>query len=314
MLEQTGQKDLEATVARAGQERKNAPAASASPPPVSAGARGRIFGLINDRLGLRFGERPEEYDPAYVAGVVAKAGRLFGPGAYFGLSVHGLSAIPPAPAMIVSNHSGGTTIPDVWGLGVAWYRHFGAQRPLHVMGHELIFSNRVTGRFFERCGILRATKQVAREVLTTHRRDLLVLPGGDVEVWRPHRDQFKLDFAGRVGYARLAIETQTPIVPVAHAGAHDTLFILSSGRDLARRVGLHRLVRAQVWPIHLSLPWLLGVGPLPHLPLPARMRYRVGSAIMPPPRPPDDASAVAELDHEVRRAIQAQLDALKEEA
>ncbi len=276
--------------------------------------RGHIFGVLRERSGLRFGEDPRAFDPDHVARVVASFGRLFGPGRYFGMSVYGMDNIPAAPAMLVSNHSGGTTIPDVWGLAIAWYRHFGVGRPLHVLGHELIFSNRVTGRFFERGGILHATTRVARQVLTSERRDLLVLPGGDVEVWRPHRDQFKVDFAGRVGYARLAIETQTPIVPIAHAGAHETLFVIASGRALARRIGLHRLVRAQVWPIHFSLPWGLAIGPLPHIPVPARLRYRVGVPIIPPSRPPDDAKAVAELDDAVRTEVQRQLEMLHGEA
>ena len=257
---------------------------------------------------LPLGESPDAFDPELVQQVVRRVGRLFGPRAYFGLSIHGLEALPPPPAMLVSNHSGGTLIPDVWGLGVAWYRHFGKARPLYVLGHELIFSTERTGRFFERCGVLRASNATARRVLAAG-RDLLALPGGDVDTWRPYKDRYKVCFAGRKGYARLAIEAGVPLVPVAHAGAHETLRVLTSGRRLAKWLGLQRVFRAQVFPVHLSLPWGLAVGPLPHLPWPARFRYLVGDAI----EPGEGAASpelVDALDARVRAAVQAQLDLL----
>ena len=241
-------------------------------------------------------------------------GLVFGPRRYFGLAVEGLEALPPAPVLLVANHSGGSSIADVWGLAVGWYRHFGAARPLHVLGHELLFSNPVTGRFFERLGVLRATQQIGHRVLREFGRDLLVMPGGDLEVWRPYRDRFRVDFAGRRGYARLAVELGVPVVPVAHAGAHETLYVLTSGRALARRLGLHRLFRASVWPVHLSLPWGLAIGPLPHIPWPARFRYRFGAPIFPSTDSKRARGAAGELDVAVRRAIQHELDVLSVQA
>lgn len=275
--------------------------------------RGRIFAALQQALGGHFGESPAAYDPARVERVVRALSHLYAPGAYFDLQVRGLERVPPPPVMLVSNHSGGTTIPDVWGLATAWYRHFGVTRPLYVLAHELLFITGPSGRFFEQCGVLRATPTVAREVLGDLRRDLLVLPGGDREVWRPWRDRFKLNFSGRTGYAKLALDTETPIVPVAHAGAHDTLLVLTSGEDIAKWLGLKRLVRAQIWPVHLSLPWGLGFGPLPHLPLPGRFRYLIGEPIRPSAAPPYDADDVTTLDAQVRSVIQAQLELLASE-
>ncbi len=98
------------------------------------------------------------------------------------------------------------------------------------------------------------------------------------------------------------------IAPVAHAGAHETLRVLTSGRWLARAVGLHRIARAEVWPIHLSLPWGIGFGPLPHIPLPARFRYLVGAPIA-----PDASMTAAHLAAEVKDAVQRQLHQLRDE-
>lgn len=259
------------------------------------------------------GDAPEAFDPAVVERVLTKVGRLFGPGRYFRLEARGLEHLPPPPVMLVGNHSGGTSIPDVWGLATAWYRQFGTKRPLHILGHELIFATHATASFFERCGVLRATPGLGHDVLTEFGRDLLVLPGGDRDTWRPWTQRWDVNFGGRTGYARLAIDTQVPIVPVAHAGAHETLMVLSSGRRLAKWLGLQRLARAEIFPVHLSLPWGLGIGPLPHLPLPAKFQYVFGSPLIPVPPEVRSEADVEALDHEVRVTLQSMLDALKHE-
>jgi 1-acyl-sn-glycerol-3-phosphate acyltransferase len=259
---------------------------------------------------------PGSYEPAYVERVLEFAGRFFGPGRYFDLDARGLEHVPPKPAMVVSNHSGGTSIPDVWGFAYSWYKHFGVERPIHPLAHEMILSTKTTARFFGRLGVLRAGRGVARDVVTTWKRDLLVMPGGDVDTWRPYKDRYKVQFGGRTGYARTAIMAGVPIVPVANAGAHSTLLVLSDGQALARALRLPQLTRASVFPIHLSFPWGLTIGPWPHLPIPAKLRYRFGAPILPPPLPPGtdpDDETVNAVDAAVRAAVQALLDELKAE-
>jgi 1-acyl-sn-glycerol-3-phosphate acyltransferase len=286
---------------------------------MSRQSKGRILRWLHGDRGVPWGSDPNELDVEAVMGTLATVGELFGeegwPRRYFPLEIEGLRRLPEPPVMIVSNHSGGTTIPDVWGFLVAWYRRFGAARPIHPLAHEMILSTRFTGPYFAKRGVLRATRNLAHRALVEQRRDIMVMPGGDLDTWRPFRKRYQVDFGGRNGYARLAIETGVPIVPVAHSGAHETLLVLSDGRWLAKVFHLRELARSSVWPIHLSLPWGLGFGPLPHLPLPARMRYRVGAPILPPPLRPGeeiDAQRVAMLDDEVRAAIQAMLDDLRE--
>jgi 1-acyl-sn-glycerol-3-phosphate acyltransferase len=228
-----------------------------------------------------------------------------------------LDTLPPPAALMVGNHSGGTTIPDIYGLAWVWYRHFGLRRPLSGLAHELVFLLGATGRRFSRWGALRADRELARTALAAG-RDLMVMPGGDLDTWRPWRDRWRVRFDGRRGYARLAIEAGVPVVPVAHAGAHHTLVVLTDGRQVARRLGFQRAFRAEVFPVHLSLPWGLTVGPFPHLPPPTRLRWRFGAAIPPPvtvaPGEPVPEEAVIALDEAVRAALQAELDVLRAEA
>lgn len=259
-----------------------------------------------------WGRDPAHFDPMAVERTLKKIRRFIGPYNYFRVDAQGMFRIPSAPTLVVSNHSGGTTIPDVWGFLAAWYEHFGVERPLHPMAHEMVFSTRLTGPYFSSRGVLRASPGLGLSVLTEWNRDLMVMPGGDVDTWRPYRDRNTVRFAGRVGYARLALRAHVPIVPVAHVGAHETFMVLTDGHKLARAIGLKALARSDVFPIHLSLPWGLGIGPLPHIPVPATLRYLVGPPIPPPrrfaPDEPIDEAIVRELDAEVRHAIQSQLD------
>ena len=88
--------------------------------------------------------------------------------------------------------------------------------------------------------------------------------------WRK-RDQAVL--AGRKGFVRFALQQQVPIVPVATVGGHDTVFVLSEGRFLAKWTGIGKRLRGATMPIVSGFPFPLAVEILPvHLPLPAKIR------------------------------------------
>jgi 1-acyl-sn-glycerol-3-phosphate acyltransferase len=218
----------------------------------------------------------------------------------------------------VSNHSGGTTIPDVWGLMVAWIRRFGEGRVVHPLAHDMVFSVPPVAERFAKLGVLRASPSIGEAVLSEWRRDLFVCPGGDRDTWRPYRDRYKVHFSGRKGYARLALRTGVPVTPIVNSGAHESLVVLTDGRRIARTLHLSQLFRAEIFPIHLSLPWGIGIGPLPHLPWPVHLRYRIGPPVPFPEgyshgdAPTEDR--VAAYDLAVRGALQGLLDELSAEA
>lgn len=275
--------------------------------------KGLLLRLLHRDRSIAWGSDPSVFDPVATERTVERFGLLFGRHRWFGLDVRGLEQVPRAPCLFVSNHSGGTTIPDAWGFAIGWYRHFGVERPLHFLAHELVLATETTGRYFAQRGLLRASMQSAREAIERFGRDVIVMPGGERDTWRPHRRRYQVEFAGRTGYARLALELGVPIVPVANAGAHDTLWVLSDGRWLARALRLPELARAEIWPIHLSIPWGLAVGPWPHVPLPVTLRYRVGSAIVSKRSTNPSEDEVRALDAEVRASVQRLLDGLASE-
>ena len=63
-------------------------------------------------------------------------------------------------------------------------------------------------------------------------------------------------------------------MPVASVGGHDTVFVLSEGRFLARWSGpLAWRLRGATVPITLGVPFGIALGILPtHIPLPAKIR------------------------------------------
>ena len=142
---------------------------------------------------------------------------------------------------------------------------------------------------------------------------MLVYPGGDYEVHRPSWERNRVDFGGRKGFIRLALEEGVPIVPVVAIGGQETALFLSRGEHLARALRLDRLFRLKVLPISLALPWGLNVGDmLGHIPLPAKITIEA----LPPvdlrgefgPRPDVD-----EVYEHVHRLMQDTLDALAAE-
>lgn len=277
----------------------------------------RLFGWFRDHTHADWGSDPSQFDEAYLNRILNRIRPMYGRRGWMPATAAGFEEIPDAPCLVVLNHSGGSSTPDAWGFVYAWYRHFGTERPLHVLAHEFILANPFSGPMLSRMGVVTADPDRALDVLTRQRQDLLVLPGGDAEAWRPYRDRYRLSFGEHRGYARLALQAQVPIVPVAHAGAHETLVVMTDGRGIAQRLRLHELFRIDVFPIHLSFPWLLGIGPLPHLPVPMKLRYRIGPALPPTPLPdpssePPDVLIRAQ-DALVRDAIQRQLDGLAAE-
>jgi 1-acyl-sn-glycerol-3-phosphate acyltransferase len=262
---------------------------------------------------------PRHFDPAAIAPFLKRMDPLFGPTGLYPAEQKGAEDMPEPPVLVVSNHSGGVMIPDAWALGYVWYRTLGLDRAITPLGHEVPFKVPPIARAFAALGGMKATPGAATTVLREHRRDALVMPGGDVDVFRPYSERYKVCFGGHRGYARVALRADVPIVPVANSGAHATLLVLRRGERLARAMGLRRL-RAHSFPISLTVPWGVTVGPWPHLPIPARFRFRFGEAQHLPrtflrrldadgqPTP----EAVDELDSRVRAEMQRLLNELKD--
>jgi 1-acyl-sn-glycerol-3-phosphate acyltransferase len=198
---------------------------------------------------------------------------------YFRGEVRGLGNIPDSgPVLLVGNHSGGNLTPDTTIFTLAFSSFFGVERRFYQLAHNLVLAMPTLGAL-RKFGTVAASQANARKALSSGAA-LLVYPGGDYEVHRPSWERNKVDFDGRKGFIRLALEQDVPIVPVVSIGGQETALFLTRGAGLARLVGADRLLRLKVLPISLALPWGLNVGDmLGHIPLPAKITIETLPAI-----------------------------------
>jgi 1-acyl-sn-glycerol-3-phosphate acyltransferase len=231
---------------------------------------------------------------------------------YFRADVRGLGNIPEeGPVLLVGNHSGGNLTPDTGVFTLAFSTYFGVERAFYQLAHNLVLSMPGLG-MLRKYGTVAASPENARKALRAGAA-VLVYPGGDYEVHRPIWERHRVDFDGRKGWLRLALQEKVPIVPVVAVGGQETSIFLSRGEWLARALNLDRMFRLKVLPISLALPWGLNVGDmLGHVPLPAKITVEA----LPPidlheefgPEPDVDEA----YDH-VLRLMQETLDALAAE-
>jgi 1-acyl-sn-glycerol-3-phosphate acyltransferase len=226
--------------------------------------------------------------------------------------VRGLGNIPDSgPVLLVGNHSGGNMTPDTVLFTLAFSTFFGVERRFYQLAHNLVLAMPWLAPL-RKFGTVAASPSNAREALESGAA-LLVYPGGDYEVHRPSWLANKVDFGGRKGFIRLALDNNVPIVPVVSAGGQETALFLTRGEGLARALWLDRIFRLKVLPISLALPWGLNVGDmLGHIPLPAKLTVEALPAIDLEQEFGPDPDLDEIYDHLIR-LMQETLDALASE-
>ncbi len=231
---------------------------------------GRALREVSQQLARRIPRADlDERDPDYIRERLPLLW-LFASLWYRG-EVRGLGNIPDSgPVLLVGNHSGGNMLPDTLVFTLAFSTYFGVERPFYQLAHNLVLT--MPGlAWLRKFGTVAASQDNARKALRSEAA-LLVYPGGDYEVHRPIWERNRVDFNGRRGFLRLAIEEDVPIVPVVAIGGQETALFLSRGERLAHLLALDRIFRLKVLPISLALPWGVNVGDmLGHIPLPAKI-------------------------------------------
>jgi 1-acyl-sn-glycerol-3-phosphate acyltransferase len=215
----------------------------------------------------------DERDPDYIRETLPRLWMLAS--LYFRAQVRGLEHIPEeGPVLMDGNHSGGNATPDTSVFTLAFSTYFGVERRFYQLAHNLVLSMPGLG-FLRKYGTVAASPENARRALQSGAA-VLVYPGGDYEVHRPSWEANKIDFDGRRGFVRLALEHNVPIVPVVAIGGQETALFLSRGEGLSKLLMLDRLFRLKVLPISIAVPWGLNVGDmLGHIPLPAKITVEV---------------------------------------
>jgi 1-acyl-sn-glycerol-3-phosphate acyltransferase len=252
----------------------------------------------------------DERDPDYIRETLPRLWLVSS--LWFRGEVRGLGNIPEeGPVLLVGNHSGGNLPADTFVFTLAFSTYFGVERVFHQLAHNLVLS--MPGlSYLRKYGTVAASHENARRALRAGAA-VLVYPGGDYEVHRPSWERHKVDFAGRRGFIRLAVDEDVPIVPVVSVGGQETALFLSRGESLAKALKLDALFRLKVLPISLALPWGINVGDmLGHIPLPAKITIETLTPIHLRDEFGPDPDVDEVYDHVVR-LMQDTLDALAAE-
>jgi 1-acyl-sn-glycerol-3-phosphate acyltransferase len=129
---------------------------------------------------------------------------------------------------------------------------------------------------FAAAGAVVGTPDAARELMRSH-EPILVFPGGGREINKASDQLYSLMWKGRNGFARLAVENDYPIVPVALVGGDDVYHVLTSSDGRWARM-TRPLATRLTGDSNMTMPLMRGIGPT-MVPRPQRMYLRFGEPI-----------------------------------
>lgn len=177
---------------------------------------------------------------------------------YARLQVEGLDRLPQGPAILVANHTGWAGL-DYALLFLSVYD--GTGRIPRVAVHPSYFRMAPVRPRAEKLGFFEVGVQKATQVLD-EKNLVCFFPEGEAGNFKPVWKRYQLQ-PFKPGFARVALASLAPIVPIAIVGGED------ASPTLGRITPLEDILDIPV-PIPLSL-----------LPLPAKWRIRIGAPIDP---------------------------------
>lgn len=225
---------------------------------------------------------------------------------YWRVSVSGIHNIPSeGRGLIVANHSG--TLPyDGAMIRLAAENDHPSRRDVRFLVEDFVYHFPFLGTFMYRIGGVRACPENAEHLLTREHL-VTVFPEGVKGIGKHYKNRYRLQRFGRGGFIKLALKTNSPIIPTAVIGAEEIHPLIYKSTLLARPLGVPYL------PITPTLPWL---GLLGLIPLPSKWSIIFGEPIRFSPKyKPQDAEnqlLVNQLSEKVRERIQEMIiEALK---
>jgi 1-acyl-sn-glycerol-3-phosphate acyltransferase len=235
-----------------------------------------------------FGVDPFGLDIDYMLSAMAPFVFLYR--TYFRVEAHGIEQLPEGRLLLVANHGGQLPFDGAM-IATACLIESKQPRPVRSMVDQWVPSLPFVSTFMARCGQVVGTSENCRRLLISG-ETILVFPEGMRGVTKLYQQRYQLQEFGQ-GFMRLALATDSPIVPVAVVGSEEQAPALADLKPLARLLGL------PAFPLTLQgLP----------LPLPVKYRIYFGEPMRFTGHPDDDE----ELDRKVR-AVRSRLQALLQE-
>jgi 1-acyl-sn-glycerol-3-phosphate acyltransferase len=208
---------------------------------------------------------------------------------YFRTEVFGIENVPSGRVLLVANHSGQVPI-DAAIIGSALFFDANPPRVMRAMVEKWTATLPFVSAFFNRMGQVVGVPENARRLLEMG-EVLLAFPEGIRGVSKPFDRRYQLEQFG-LGFMRLAIETDTPIVPVAVIGAEEQYVSLGNLKWAARLLDI---------PVFPLIPQMFVPGA--QMPLPTKYRIHFGEPMRFKGDPEDDDTLLAEKVWLVRQTI-----------
>ncbi len=220
---------------------------------------------------------------------------------YWRVETDGLENVPgEGRALLVSNHAGAGLPFDGAMIKVALLRDHPSHRHARLLVLDWLMGLPWLADFMKKTGQVLACTPNAYELL---RRDELVavFPEGVKGMAKNFHQRYNLERFGRGGFVRIALRTQSPIIPVAVVGSE----------EIYPKIGnfpmVNKLIGAPFVPMTPFFPWfgLAGVIPLPskwHIEFCEPVDVRSY-----PKEAAEDRTFVLELSERIRATIQQKL-------
>jgi len=206
---------------------------------------------------------------------------------YFRVQTHGIGHVPTGRAMLVSNHSGQLPL-DAAMIALSLLVEAEPPRVARAMVEKWAPTLPFVAPFFARIGQVVGTPENCRRLLAAG-ETIMVFPEGVRGLNKTWDKRYQLQDFGS-GFMRIALETQTPIVPVGVIGAEEQAPAFFDFKAAAKLLGFPAL------PITLT-----GIP----LPLPVKDHLWFGEPLRFPGGVDDDDVELERKVREVKGRIQA---------
>ncbi len=215
---------------------------------------------------------------------------------YFRVETEGLENLPQGRTLFIGNHGGQIPL-DAMMAGLALFIDADPPRIARAMVERWVPTVPFVSSLFTRIGAMVGDPMNCKELLM-HDQSVLVFPEGVRGSGKLFKDRYQLQRFG-TGFMRLALETKTPIVPVAIIGTEETYPSVFNFASFAKILG------APYFPVTPFFPLL---GPLGLVPLPAKVTIRFGKPIYFEGDTTEDEEMIREKVQKVKDALKSEIE------
>ena len=242
-----------------------------------------------------YGYDPFGFDPTYANGLAVGAALIYR--RWFRVETRGIERVPDGRVLLIGNHAGNTFAWDGAMLATALLLEHEPPRIVRAMVEYYLPTIPFFNVLLHRTGSIVGTPENCIRLLENEEA-VMVFPEGARGFVKTYRERYQLQRFG-LGFMRLALETDTPIVPVGIVGAEE------QSPGLLKVPWLGKLFGAPTFPITITFPFLGAAG---FVPLPVKFRIHFGEPMRFEGDPAEEDAAMEKRVERVKDAIRGLID------